>query len=175
MNADDFRHLYGFNRWANARILDASAMLAREQFVKTIPSSFPSVRDTLAHILAAEWIWLERWKGTSPKALLDAGSFPTLEALRERWRAFEREQRAFLESVRDPDLGKILTYVNTKGETWSYPLGRTIQHVANHSTYHRGQVTTMLRQLGAEPPPTDLLVFEDEVGSTAPADELLAG
>ena len=168
MNADHFRHLYGFNRWANARILDACARLTPEQLLRTIPSSFPSVRDTLAHILAAEWIWLERWKGISPKALLDASSFPTLEVLRERWKTIEREQRAFLESVRDPDLGKILTYVNTKGETWSYLLGRTLQHVANHSTYHRGQVTTMLRQLGAEAPPTDLLVFEDEIGSTGP-------
>jgi uncharacterized damage-inducible protein DinB len=169
VNADDFRHLYGFNRWANARILEACARLAPEQVVKSIPSSFPSVRDTLAHILAAEWIWLERWKGTSPKALLDASGFPTLDALRERWRTVELEQRAFLESVRDPDLGKILTYVNTKGETWSYPLGRTLQHVANHSTYHRGQITTMLRQLGAEAPPTDLLVFDDEIGSSEPA------
>jgi len=165
MNADHLRHLYGFNRWANGRILDACARLTREQFVQTIPSSFPSVRDTLAHILAAEWIWLERWKGSSPRVFPDDTGLTTVEALRERWRTVEREQRAFIESVRDPDLREILTYVNIKGETWSYPLGHTLQHVANHSTYHRGQVTTMLRQLGAEPPTTDLLVFDDELGS----------
>jgi uncharacterized damage-inducible protein DinB len=163
MDADDFRHLYDFNRWANARIFDASARLTREQFVQTVPSSFPSVRDTLAHVLAAEWIWLERWKGSSPRALPDDTALRTVEALLERWRPVEREQRAFIESLRDPDLRGVLTYVNIKGETWSYPLGRTLQHVANHSTYHRGQVTTMLRQLGVEPPATDLLVFDDEL------------
>jgi uncharacterized damage-inducible protein DinB len=164
MDATDLRRLYGYNRWANARILDVASRLTREQFVKAIPSSFPSVRDTLAHILGAEWIWLERWKGVSPKALLSSGGFPILEALRERWRTVESEQRTFVESVGDADLGKPLSYVNTKGEAWRYPLGHVFQHVVNHSTYHRGQVTMMFRQLGAEPVPTDYLVFEDEAG-----------
>lgn len=55
-----------------------------------------------------------------------------------------------------------IAYVNTKGERWEYPLGRLMQHVVNHSTYHRGQVTTLLRQLGVKPLATDLLVFHDQ-------------
>jgi uncharacterized damage-inducible protein DinB len=165
MNAADVHALYAYNRWANARVLDSCSKLAREPFVKSIPSSFPSVRDTLAHVLGAEWIWLERWKGVSPKALLDPATFPALAPLRERWKAVEAEQKGFVEALTDADLARPLTYVNTKSETWTYPLGRTLQHVVNHSTYHRGQVTTMLRQLGALPLPTDLLVFEDEMAA----------
>ncbi|MFY9554137.1 MAG: DinB family protein, partial [Blastocatellia bacterium] len=58
-------------------------------------------------------------------------------------------------------LGTVIAYTNTKGERWEYPLGRMMQHLANHSSYHRGQVTTMLRQLGAAVSPVDLLVFMD--------------
>jgi len=164
MNAADVRSLFAYTRWANAQVLDAVAALPPESFVRKIPSSFPSLRDTLVHVLSAEWIWLERWKGVSPKAMLDAASFPTPEALRARWREIERERDAFLADLPDDALARVVSYVNTKGETWKYPLGHMMQHVVNHSTYHRGQVTTMLRQLGATPPWTDLLVFEDEGG-----------
>lgn len=162
MNAADFCSLYAYNRWANGRVIEAVSRLAPARFVQTIPSSYPSVRDTLTHLVSAEWIWLERWKGVSPKAMLDPKWFPSLDPLRRRWSEVERDQKAFVDALKDEALERIVSYVNTKGERWEYPLARTMQHLANHSTYHRGQVTTMLRQLDAEPPATDLLVFDDE-------------
>lgn len=162
MNKNDIVHLYDYNRWANAKIFDAVSKLTAEQFTEDLHSSHRSVRDTLAHILAAEWIWLERWNGTSPKALLDPTDFPTVESIRTRLSEVEDGCRKFINGLTDQSLETVVAYTNTQGEEWKYPLGHMMQHVANHSSYHRGQVTTMLRQLGAGVIPVDLLYFEDE-------------
>jgi uncharacterized damage-inducible protein DinB len=161
MNKNDIEFLYEYNRWANARILDAASKLTPEKFTVDLHSSHASVRDTLAHVLAAEWIWLERWNGTSPKALLDSSEFPTIGALRTRWAEVEGAQGSFIEGLTDASLDSPVSYTNTRGEQWTYPLGQMMQHVVNHSSYHRGQVTTMLRQIGAEVSTVDLLIFLD--------------
>lgn len=161
MNTQDVEFLNEYNRWANARMLDAASELSSEQFTADLKSSHRSVRDTLAHVLAAEWIWLERWNGTSPKALLNPTEFPTVDSLRTRWAKVEANYQSFIGALNDESLEKVIAYTNTKGEEWRYPLGQMIQHVMNHSSYHRGQVTAMLRQLGAEVVPVDLLVFMD--------------
>ena len=161
MNKQDVEYLYEYNRWANARLLDAASKLTPEQYSRDLQSSHRSVRDTLAHILAAEWIWLERWKGVSPNALLMPSEFPTVESLETRWAVVEGDYTEFIKGVTDGSLATVIAYTNTRGEEYAYPLGQMLQHVMNHSSYHRGQVTTMLRQLGAEVNPVDLLVFMD--------------
>ena len=158
---NDVTYLNEYNQWANARMLDVASKLSPEQFTADLQSSHRSVRDTLAHTLAAEWIWLERWKGTSPKELFSGEDFPTAESLRGWWAELGNDYTEFFSSLTDESLGKVIAYTNTRGERWEYPLGSMIQHLMNHSTYHRGQVTTMLRQLGAEVTPVDLLVFMD--------------
>ena len=161
MDVRDAQFLYAYNRWANARVLDASVCLVPEQFTRNLGSSFPCIRDTLVHILSAEWIWLRRWTGTSPRRALDSASFGSLDTLRARWAEVEVEQTAFVDQLTPEVLEHVVSYTNVQGEMWRYPLGQMLQHVVNHSTYHRGQVTTMLRQLGATPATTDLLVFVD--------------
>lgn len=161
MDVKRIQELYEYNRWANARTLDAASKLTADEFTKDLRSSYRSVRDTLTHVMSAEWIWLMRWKGISPKAMLAPSDFPTISLLRARWAEVEREQAEFVSSVTDKDLDTMIAYVNMKGERWTYPLWQMMHHVVNHSTYHRGQVTTMLRQLGAEPVATDFLVFYD--------------
>jgi len=105
-------------------------------------------------------LWLGRWLGSPP-----AGSSPLecadVATLRERWTEVEREQSKFLDGLTDADLVRRITYENLAGVPWTYSLRHMLQHIVNHSTYHRGQVAAMLRQLGAVPPPTDLLVFMD--------------
>lgn len=157
----DIRALYEYNRWANGRILDAAAKLNHEDFTRDLRSSHRSVRETLLHMMLGEWIWLMRWKGVSPKAMLKPADFPTLDLIRARWVELEREQAEFVANVTDESLQQVIRYVNTRGESFAYPLWQMMQHIVNHSTYHRGQVVTMLRQLGKEPPATDFLVFYD--------------
>jgi uncharacterized damage-inducible protein DinB len=161
MDLDYIRVLYEYNRWANARILAAASKLTPEELTKDLRNSFRSVRDTLVHIMSAEWIWLKRWKGTSPKAMPASSDFPTISSLTTRWAEVEHEQAKFLSSLTKESLGITIAYINTKGERFEYLLWQMLCHVVNHSTYHRGQVTTMLRQLGAEPAATDFLLFYD--------------
>jgi uncharacterized damage-inducible protein DinB len=165
MNKQEIELLYRYNRWANATQLKAAAALSPEQLTKKLGGSFPSVLETLVHIMGAEWIWLMRWKGTSPPALLPASEFRDLNAVKAKWREIEADQTDFIGTVTEAALQVPLKYVNTKGQPYEYPLGRVMQHLVNHGSYHRGQLTNFLRQLGAEPAPTDLLVYFDTVGN----------
>ena len=162
MELNDIHQLYDYNRWARRRILTVASTLGSDNFIRPMGNSFSSIRDTLAHILGAEWIWLERWQGHSPRALLDAAMFPTVQSLESRWETVEHDQMQFIEALTPHRLGKELAYTNQKGQHYSYPLWQQLVHVVNHSSYHRGQVTTLLRQLSAEAVSTDFLVYFDE-------------
>jgi uncharacterized damage-inducible protein DinB len=159
------RELYEYNYWARDRQLQACAALTQDQFLRPMGSSFSSLRDTLAHLVGAEWVWLERWRGHSPTELetleFSADRFPALGAIQERWRTVEHGVRGYLATLREEMLAQPLSYTNLKGEAWTYPLWQTLIHVVNHQTYHRGQVTTLLRQLGVEAPSIDYLVAHD--------------
>jgi uncharacterized damage-inducible protein DinB len=161
MDTNDIKYLYEYDRWANARVLEVVRPLTREEFTREIESSHRSIRDTLSHILAAEWIWLMRWKGTSPTALLDPADFPDVASIGDRLAEVERDQMIFLDSLTDEQLHRKIAYTNTKGEKWQYPLVQLMQHVVNHSSYHRGQVTALLRLLGRGTISTDFLIFID--------------
>jgi len=159
MNRQDILTLYDYNAWANARVLGAVEPLTPEAFLRDLKNSFPSVRDTLAHILGAEWVWLRRWHGESPSQILPATDFPSLGSLKDRYAAVEKERRAFLEGLSEERLAQPFQYKDMAGKAHSLLLVHSLQHVVNHGTYHRGQVTTMLRQLGAKPVSTDLSRF----------------
>jgi uncharacterized damage-inducible protein DinB len=109
------------------------------------------------HLLAVEWLWLERWRGRSPRALLAPEEFPTFAAVRERWEAVEQEMGHYLGTLPAEALDQPLTCTSTRGNTWTYPLWRMMVHFLEHQTYHRGQVTALLRQLGVQPPKVDFL------------------
>src|SRR5262252_1022321 len=96
--------LYDYNSWANRRSLEAAEKLTPEAFVKPLGSSFSSVRDTLAHIWGAEWIWLERFEGRSPASLPDTTQFPDVPSLRERWAEHETRLLNFVRGLTQEDL-----------------------------------------------------------------------
>jgi uncharacterized damage-inducible protein DinB len=165
MNLQDILTLYDYNAWANGRVLRAVESLTPEMFLRDLKNSFPSVRDTLAHILGAEWIWLRRWHGESPSQILPATDFPTLAPLKERFAAIEKERRVFLEKLSEERLAQSFQYTDIAGNPHSLRLVQSLQHLVNHGSYHRGQITTMLRQLGATPVSTDMSRFYLERGS----------
>jgi uncharacterized damage-inducible protein DinB len=157
-----FQTLFAYDAWANARTLDACAALTSEQLLRDLGSSFRSVRDTLAHILGAQWIWLERFHGRPAGAMPAAESYSDFAALRARWSEVERDLLAYVGALRAADLGGTLEYRTPKGTAFHNPLWQSLQHLANHGTYHRGQVAAMLRQLGAQAVSTDLIAFYRE-------------
>ena len=159
MDMKTIRLLWDYTKWADARAFEAVSKLAPDAYLKDMGSSMKSVRDTMVHIVSAQWIWLSRWKGTSPKAMWSAADHPAALPLRERQAALHAECEAFVSAQTDDSLAKDVTYQNLKGDTLKFPLGALFLHVVNHSTYHRGQVTTLLRQQGAQPVATDLAVF----------------
>ena len=169
MTPEEIRVLYDYNAWANRRSLDAAAALTPEQFTKPMCSSFSSVRDTLAHIYGAEWIWLERFQGRSPASLPDTAQFPDLQSLGERWGEHTPRLMNFVRGLSQSDLDRILEYKTLKFGVYRNPLWQSMQHVVNHGSYHRGQVTTLLRQHGARPILTDLMHFYRERAEAATA------
>lgn len=169
MTPEEIRALYNYNAWANHRTLDACAALSDEQFARDLGSSFRSVRDTLVHIMGAEWIWFERWHGRSPGALPTADEFPTPASVRARWAEIERDLLSFVAGLSAEDLARVHEVRTLTAGTAANPLWQMLQHVVNHSSYHRGQVVTMLRQLGATPVSTDLIRYYRERAAGASA------
>ena len=183
MNLSDIQTLYAYNRWANLRMFSVLESLSPEQFTASRESSFPSIWESVFHILAAEWIWLKRWEGTSPvasqpvkgasfetwKDLRAAGTPPpqnlaTVSELRTFCDSLEHERQDFIAGLSDDALQAPLNYQDMSGNPYSQPLSELMQHLVNHGTYHRGQVTTLLRQAGAPTIALDMLYFFRETG-----------
>lgn len=166
MKARDVRTLLDYHYWARDRVLDAVEALTPQQFTRDLGSSFRSVRDTLAHMYGAEWIWYSRWHGETPTELPTPDKLPHLAAVRQVWRDHEKRMRAFVEGLDDHGLERVISYKLLSGQPGASVLWHMIQHVVNHASYHRGQVTTLLRQLGAAPPrSTDLITYYREMGA----------
>jgi len=104
MTPEEMRALYDYNAWANHRALDAAGNLTSEQFTKPLGSSFGSVRDTLAHICGAEWVWMERFQGRSPASLPDVLECTDVDSLRAKWAEQEGRLLAFVGKLTQEDL-----------------------------------------------------------------------
>lgn len=162
MTLQQTRMLHAFNSWATNRIFEAVAQLPEEDYVRDMKSSHGSIHATLLHLVGAEKIWLSRWMGT-PEASLHAGvQAETLESLRTAWEKVGYETARFLGTMTDTKLQGTFTMTTSRGDTFSHTYWQAFQHVVDHSTYHRGQVVTMLRQLGRVPPATGLISFYRE-------------
>ena len=166
MTRDDIQLLYEYDRWANNRALEAAAALTTEQFTHDLGGSFRSVRDTFMHVIGGEWGWIAYWKEPSPTVafvtelqerrdtIFHPDIFPNVAAVQLKWAEVEKEQIEFLDRLTDEELQKLRPFRTTEVR-----LAQLMQHVANHSTYHRGQIALMMRQLCAEPIATDFHVF----------------
>jgi uncharacterized damage-inducible protein DinB len=160
MTLQDLQTLVDYHYWARDRMLDAVATLTPEQYQRDLGSSFKSVRETMTHLYAAEWAWYERWQGRSPTALLSPDQFADLAALRRAWSELETKLRDYVAGLGEHGTSKIIEYKLLSGAAGASPLGQMLQHVVNHASYHRGQVTTMLRQMGAQPAkPMDMIAY----------------
>src|SRR5690242_9508104 len=165
MTKDDIQLLYEYDRWANNRVLQAVSVLTAEQFTRDLGGSFRSVRDTLLHLIGGEWIWLQYWKAPPASPLeveelvvrrdaeFHGSRFSTFESVRTKWKEIEAEQIGFMNELSDELVHQAIPFRGLP-----VPLSELMQHVANHSTYHRGQITYMLRQLDVRPVATDFHV-----------------
>jgi len=159
---DDILELFDYHHWAADRVIEAAAALTPAQLDSQWGGSFGTGRALLRHVVGVEHLWCERWNGRSPKGLPD---FPAtlggLEFLAE-WHKVKADQVEYLGALTRDKLQGQLTYLNMKGERWTYRLAEILQHVVNHGTYHRGQLTHLLRDNGLAAPSTDFLVFVED-------------
>ena len=161
MELELIRGLYDYHRWANRRLFDLAAGLGHAAVTREMGShwSMPTILGTFAHLYGADFIWLARWKGSSPSRMHGPADFPTVAELRPRWDALETEQRAFVDGLSAADLARPLTYRNTEGKEFTVALGALLQHVPNHATHHRSEIATMLTLISGSPPDTGLSTY----------------
>ncbi len=166
MHLDDIQTLYEFNYWAKHRTLGVIETISPEQYLKDMGSSHGGIHGTLVHTMGAEEVWLKRWKHEPVTGISKPEEFPTFESLVNRWEMVEMGVLGFCHMLRaDADILRTCEYKDLKGNTYSQPLYQLMQHLVNHSSYHRGQVVTLLRQIGAKPVATDLVRFFGELSA----------
>jgi len=164
MDLTDVKHLFDYTEWANDLAMEAAGKLPNDQLRRDFGISHKSIFGTLLHMAGAEWIWLERWNGRSP-AKAEAWSQWTSEScadlptLKERWNGVIHNRNRYVSQLADSNLADELAFKLLSGDPSSMRLVHQMQHVVNHSTMHRGQVVGMIRQLGVDPPSTDLLFY----------------
>ena len=160
MKGTDLLHVFEYDEWATTMLLDAVAQLKPDEIHKDLSASFQSLHGTFVHLYGAQLLWLSRWKGSgSSMSLTKPEEIPTIEDLRQRWRELYSQISDYIRPLTDEQLRANFTYHDLTGKEWSHPLFQQIEHLAFHSMYHRGQVATLLRQLGHAPPHTDLIVY----------------
>jgi uncharacterized damage-inducible protein DinB len=159
MNKHDILLFYKYNQWTNKKILSATAQVTQEQFLA--PASFPhgGLRGTLVHALFAEWIWRNRWEGTSPAVRLKPEDFPTFESLRTRWAEEEKFLMAFVEGVTEERLNSKFSYKATDGTPHEKVLWQTMAHLVNHGTQHKTEAAAMLTDFGQSPGDIDMILY----------------
>ncbi len=152
--------LLDYHYWARDRLLDAVEEITPDHFHQDMGNSFSSIRDTLLHCVFAECVWRSRWEGESLPEPFDPKDFEAVQDVRVRWIEEEHRVRRFVNQLGPDSLNHLFRYTELSGKPTTSVFWQSLQHVVNHASYHRGQVTTMLRQLGAQPPDSqDLITF----------------
>ena len=150
--------LMEYHYWATDRLLDVVEQLTPEQFARDLGSSFPSVQATVAHLLTAEAVWLGRITGRPP-ARVSPHELPLPADARRRWQPLREEMGAWAASLEETGAARSVRAVTSSGAEYLHTGEEVALHLVVHGSYHRGQVVTMLRQLGVAPPSLDLIAF----------------
>lgn len=150
-----------YHQWANRQIIRYLQRLTPEDWDTTVSSSFNSVRRTVMHLWDAEKIWLLRLQGVSPQGNPGTGFTGDHKDLMAGWQATTQEVTDWLSDKQDKDMVDMVAYTNMRGESFRQPVYEIILHLINHGTYHRGQLITLIRQIGYVDglPATDMIGY----------------
>ncbi|HVZ26375.1 MAG TPA: DinB family protein [Sediminibacterium sp.] len=154
-----------YEYWANEKLLQVVLSLSEEQQHREIPSSFPSVYKTCLHTWDASSIWWQRIQGHTQVVIPSLSFHPSMHDVANGLLEQNRHWINWIEEQPELSLEKILAYKNLKGESFAQPVKDILLHLSAHGGYHRGQLVTLLRQLGVEKiPPTDYIVYARMMG-----------
>lgn len=159
MTVEDLKTLFDYGYWANEGLCDVLSQLTTEQFTQQVAGSYGSIRNTMVHMLSAEWGWLERCGGAARGPALNGQDYPTVTSLFDRWRHVEARVREFLSTLQQDDLERVIEFSLGGGSRQSMALGQLLHHAAIHGVHHRGQVALLLRTLGHVPGNFDILLY----------------
>ena len=159
MTLQEMKTLTAYNAWATHRIIEALKSLPEEEISRDMKSSHKSIHGTLTHLVGAEKMWLSRLLGAQDKAMITPAEYPRLGDVRTLWEQTGFATAKFIGTLTDKKLQETFSFPTSTGETPAYRIMDALQHVVDHSTYHRGQVITLMRQLGHTPPNTGLIRF----------------
>jgi uncharacterized damage-inducible protein DinB len=144
------QQMFDYLRWADQQMLAASRSVPDEGYYNDQQISIGSIHRLLVHSMAAQWIWLSRWRGESPARIETHEDYPTRDALMQRWPLVHSALTDFLGTQSPKALAREVQYRNLKGELFSLPLGDLMVYIVDHSTYHRGQLNTMIKKAGGQ-------------------------
>jgi uncharacterized damage-inducible protein DinB len=159
MTVKDLETMFDYSYWANGQLFEVVSQLTPDQFTQAVAGSYGSVRNTMVHVLSAEWGWLERCGGPKRGSALSAIDYPNVSSLLERWRQVETSVREFLRTLRDEDLNRVVEFAIGNSPKQAMRLGELMHHAAIHGVHHRGQVALLLRALGHVPGNFDMLNY----------------
>jgi uncharacterized damage-inducible protein DinB len=166
VSADVLRNHLAYTAWASRRLLDSAAQLPTEQLTRDFGTADRSVLGTLAHVFAADRIWLARLTGAAPTALISDAD-RQLSVLQKDWPELHARWQRWAAGLTDENVRAMLDYKDTKGNPYRQPLWQIVLHVVNHGAHHRGQVSGFLRAMGHTPPPLDLIFYYREQAAQA--------
>jgi uncharacterized damage-inducible protein DinB len=159
MDLAEVRELFAYNAWANRECFAALERVAPEAYFRDLQSSHGGLHGTLCHIVWAEELWLHRWLKRPNPAVPQGKDLTTLVAARDRWEAIEAERLVFLAGCDAARLAGSVAVRPSSGGEYVHTFPQMFRHVVDHSSYHRGQLITLLRQVGVTPPSPGLILF----------------
>ena len=157
------RHLFDYMIWCDRAAFEAGWTIPETEYYRDRGISAGSIHNLFVHQMVAQYTWLGRWQGKVIVGRLDNQTeHPTREALAERWPEVHRSLLDFVSAQSVHALNASMTVTRNNGQQLTLPLGAMMMHVADHGTYHRGQLSTMFKQAGAEPVYTPYFRFAQE-------------
>jgi uncharacterized damage-inducible protein DinB len=158
MELDPLLHLR-YMSWANELVLDAAKALSQVEYEKDRQSSHGGIKTTLNHMYVADALWFSRVTGEPFAKISDIPKPSSLAELEEEWTTLMERWIRWAGHLESSNYGMEIGYTNTEGVAYRTPLWQVVLHLVNHSTHHRGQVVSMMRQAGSKPPGTDLIMY----------------
>jgi uncharacterized damage-inducible protein DinB len=147
-----------YTAWASNRLLEVAAKLSPEELTRDFGTADKSVVGTLAHVFAADRIWMARIEGKPPaKFITDEDR--DLALMNRDWPGLLGVWKQWAAGLNGESLAQSASYKDLKGNAYTTPYWQIILHVVNHGTHHRGQVSGFLRTMGHVPPPLDLMAY----------------
>lgn len=145
MNADAFRHVYGYHFSENRKVWDYCTQLTDAQFTRPTTYSRGSVRDQVIHLISVDETWFCGLRNVDLPEPADPTSMFHRQDIREYWNTVEQKMRDYLATLRDEML---FDRPFPEGEDQNLIVWQVLLHVINHGTDHRAQILRQLNDLG---------------------------